>query len=55
MICLEGGANDAHLGLNVPEGCSVVISGLGNKPKKYVYKGGEPILIDAVRVSFDSN
>lgn len=53
MICIEGGKEDAHLNLDVPEGCSIVISGLGQRPKKYIYKNGVPILVESVRVSFD--
>lgn len=54
IICLEGGKEDSHLDLDVPEGCTVILSELGQRPKKYVYKSGVPRLVDTVRVSFDS-
>ena len=54
IICLEGGKEDAHLDLDVPEGCTVILSALGQRPKKYIYKDGVPVLVDTVRVSFDS-
>jgi hypothetical protein len=53
IVCIDGGEECAHLGLEVPENCEIIVSALGYRPKKYIYRNGEPHLKNTPSVTFD--
>jgi hypothetical protein len=52
-ICIDGGIEGVEVGLEVPEGCIIQVSSCGQRPRRYIYKNGEPQLVESMFVSFD--